>query len=438
MSEFELRIAHGLLELLLTLLFFRAVKPTSGVSRTRRWGGIAVLLLLMPMYHLGSGLIVACVRYAWRIVVYVMYLHIAKGIELAHAGYLSLLVSTFFLAANNIMVSPIFHQVQSDVPTLTPWPFLDDLLVLCLLKYAVVGMILAVAYGLVPLDNVGHATPERIGTIAIVVCVELYTKEAVHQLASQGVNAADMQITVFVSLLDVFMMLFLILMERAFCTRDTQEAAKLREVAMFYQIEGMRARLAADEDMRAFRHDMKNHIIALHQLAADADDQRVAAYVDTLNDQLDVATPCFQTGRSALDGLLAVKAQEATQIDARIEIALEPGMPSRMISDADLCVIFGNLLDNALEAMRAVPQGERIVNLRGRCRAGVYVAVVENPYAGNMSDEADLPATTKPGRGVHGYGLRNVRDAMARNGGTMQLQLDNPSVFRVVLTFSPS
>ena len=85
------------------------------------------------------------------------------------------------------------------------------------------------------------------------------------------------------------------------------------------------------------------------------------------------------------------------------------------LSAPDLCTIFGNLLDNAVEAVAAVPERElRDVTLRMNRRDGFLLIRTENRFEGER--DAAL-ASTKPNAQAHGYGMKNLRDAVERLGG---------------------
>lgn len=87
------------------------------------------------------------------------------------------------------------------------------------------------------------------------------------------------------------------------------------------------------------------------------------------------------------------------------------------LSAPDLCTIFGNLLDNAVEAVAAVPERElRDVALRVNRRDGFLLIRTENRFEGER-DAALM--STKQNAAAHGYGMKNLRDVVARLGGEM-------------------
>ena len=86
----------------------------------------------------------------------------------------------------------------------------------------------------------------------------------------------------------------------------------------------------------------------------------------------------------------------------------------------DLCSLFGNAIDNAVEAAEQVPvPEERIVTLDVSSRGNILTIHVENPCAAPPVFEDGLPVTTKEDRDYHGFGMRSMRRSAETYGGVM-------------------
>lgn len=88
-------------------------------------------------------------------------------------------------------------------------------------------------------------------------------------------------------------------------------------------------------------------------------------------------------------------------MECRIEV------PSELfVEGTDLCIILGNLLDNALEAVGNLPVERRLVKLVVSLKKGTLHIMMENPYAGEIMENADGTIKSSKGKGdLHGYGL---------------------------------
>ena len=129
--------------------------------------------------------------------------------------------------------------------------------------------------------------------------------------------------------------------------------------------------------------------------------------------------PSFVCRRSLARGHISRKADACAQLGGGLIpcVSADAAQAIARLSAPDLCTIFGNLLDNAVEAVAAVPErGLRDVTLRINRRDGFLLIRTENRFEGER--DASL-ASTKPNAQAHGYGMKNLRDAVARLGGEM-------------------
>ncbi len=180
-----------------------------------------------------------------------------------------------------------------------------------------------------------------------------------------------------------------------------------------------------DESLRRFRHDFKNHTIVLEALLTEGDIEGARRYVSALTGAAAAGMPAFVTGNAAVNALLSAKAA-ATAPDG-IRIVFRGRIPAEGIDPTRLCVIAGNLLDNAAEACRLLPEGtDRLIGVSAAAEGQSLLFSVRNPTAGQIKRAADgSPATTKGNRRLHGFGLRNVRDAAKSLGGSLTLETEN-------------
>ena len=91
----------------------------------------------------------------------------------------------------------------------------------------------------------------------------------------------------------------------------------------------------------------------------------------------------------------------------------------------DVCALFANALDNAMEACMRLPEGERRITLVARLEKGMLAVRVRNPCAGRLA--ADFAAdgilrTTKEDVKNHGFGLRSIGEVVKKYGGNMEIE----------------
>ena len=167
--------------------------------------------------------------------------------------------------------------------------------------------------------------------------------------------------------------------------------------------------------MRGWRHDYRSHIQVMKAHAAAGDLEAVQAYLDKLDADLTALDPAVRTGNAMVDAILNSKISLArsreisVRADANIPVALR-------LSELDLCVIIGNLFDNAIEASMALPAPERLIRVYMEIKgAQLYISFTNLTAAGKRKKVSGRFATTK-GEG-HGFGLVRIDNIVERLGG---------------------
>lgn len=177
------------------------------------------------------------------------------------------------------------------------------------------------------------------------------------------------------------------------------------------------------EEVRQLRHDLKNHFIALEAFARQSQNEAATAYAADLKQKAAVIPDGVATGIIAVDAIINYKIAQA-KLQA-IEVETELYLPARLqiISDADLCAVLGNLLDNAIRAAAELPADERWLRLTMTYRKSVLSIQVVNPYTGSLRQKHGRLLTTKPQEAQHGIGLQSVKHIADKYGG--QLEIDH-------------
>lgn len=114
--------------------------------------------------------------------------------------------------------------------------------------------------------------------------------------------------------------------------------------------------------MRGWRHDYRNHIQTVRVLAENGDLEAVKKYLDGLELDLNTVDTVIKTGNAMADAILNSKISLARS--KQIEVHVDAHIPVKLkMSELDLCVILGNLFDNAIEASLKLPENERMIRV---------------------------------------------------------------------------
>lgn len=210
---------------------------------------------------------------------------------------------------------------------------------------------------------------------------------------------------------------------------DEQKKQVLLEQNKHYekQIELMDTTLKATQSIR---HDIKNHIGVIYGSLSNGDTKTAMEHISSMMTVYKYKNT-FITGNAAIDSVLNFKIEEAKQNGITLEAYTE--LPENVGLDSfDSSVILGNLLDNAFEAVSALPDN-RTVKCGVRYRCGLMVIEVSNPFKGKRIKEGANYLTTKLDKKYHGIGLSNVRDIAKKYNGVLDLS-EKDNVFKAAVT----
>lgn len=167
--------------------------------------------------------------------------------------------------------------------------------------------------------------------------------------------------------------------------------------------------------MRGWRHDYHNHMqkikahLALNQL------EEVKEYLDQLEEDLDQIDTAIKTGNVSVDAILNSKLSLAKKQE--IEINCKANVPKKLsVSDIDLCVIIGNLIDNGVESCEKLEEGARRF-LRiyiGIFKEQLYISVSNATNEVIRKLDKDFISNK---RGNHGHGLKRIDNIVEKYDG---------------------
>lgn len=169
------------------------------------------------------------------------------------------------------------------------------------------------------------------------------------------------------------------------------------------------------KQMRGWRHDYRNHIQTMKVLAAKGDIGTIKEYLNELDDDLSTVDTAIKTGNRMTDAILNSKISLAKS--KNINVKADANVPVELkISEIDLCIVIGNLFDNAIEASLSLPEEERMIRVYIDMKNTQLYISITNLTAAKKAKKVNGRFTTTKGAG-HGFGLVRVDDIVQRYGG---------------------
>lgn len=203
--------------------------------------------------------------------------------------------------------------------------------------------------------------------------------------------------------------------------RGKMQIAQLQQQYAYYQ-----EKMKDAERVRSIYHDLKNHLLIMESRQNTAETRQMA---EMLRSQIADYEDYVHTGNEFLDIILKDKAAKARekQIDFSALVDFK-GMD--FIEPLDISTIFGNAIDNAMEASEPLPEDRRLVTVKAeRVRDMLIVTVENNTLPGTQPAEG----TTKKDRFVHGFGIPNIKKAVEKYDGQCSFRQEDGTYLLKIL-----
>ena len=166
--------------------------------------------------------------------------------------------------------------------------------------------------------------------------------------------------------------------------------------------------------MRGWKHDWHNQLQALSAYLDGGEYGRAREYLNEVNQAIQRIDTIIKTGNTMVDAILNSKI--SLMKSQQIEVEAEAKVPAALsVPDVDLCIMIGNLLDNAMEACAKLETGSRFVHIYIHVKGAQLYMSFTNSAGKKQKKVGNLFLSSKGSE--HGFGLMRVDALVAKNGG---------------------
>lgn len=181
--------------------------------------------------------------------------------------------------------------------------------------------------------------------------------------------------------------------------------------------------------LRAERHDFNNHIGVIYGLMDGCEYDKVMDYTTELVNNAEhyrkiISIP-YPTIQAIINYKLSVARNEGIEVDINADLPA-----SLELNEFDIGILLGNLMDNAVDALRQLDTLSRSMTISLSYKQGYLVIYMENSYQGKLKTKGKAYISSKEDPDNHGFGLKNVRNIVDEYAGIMKIN-DEDQQFKV-------
>lgn len=184
-----------------------------------------------------------------------------------------------------------------------------------------------------------------------------------------------------------------------------------------YSKESMEIIKRSNEELREFKHDLKNYLLPLQEAMGTMPQSEMAKVWEKINQKIEDVQTLIQTGNSYVDSMINTKITLARSEKVDVKCTILSKMEG--IDDLEFCSVFGNLMDNAIEAERKVTEKKEIIIFVEE-KMGYLRLEIQNKIEKSVLNENSSLNTTKKDTSSHGIGHKSVKRTMQKVGGALK------------------
>lgn len=174
-------------------------------------------------------------------------------------------------------------------------------------------------------------------------------------------------------------------------------------------------------EMRGYKHDFHHHLQTLKGQLETGETGRALAYIEQLDRELMNVDTLLKTGNISLDAIPSAKIAQARA--ENITVSVKACVPDQLtITDLELSILVGNLLDNAIEACRTAA-GERFIRIYMSMKGKMLYFSMINSAGEKRKKTGGRFSSNK--KGLHGFGLRRAEGILEDHGGWCKYNSEN-------------
>ncbi len=176
--------------------------------------------------------------------------------------------------------------------------------------------------------------------------------------------------------------------------------------------------------LRAQRHDFMNHLQVVYSLMELEDYKAASDYIERVYSDIRRVSRTLKTAHPAINALLTAKVSDCEQRGIRVSLQIESAWNGLPMESWEMCRVLGNLIDNAMDALRGAPEPALTIRLSESLHGFEFAVSNNGPMIpANVAERIFQRGFSTKGEG-RGMGLSIVKGIMEDAGGTLSVRSD--------------
>ncbi len=174
------------------------------------------------------------------------------------------------------------------------------------------------------------------------------------------------------------------------------------------------------QQTRQLRHDLRHQLAAIQTMAGNGN-PRLTEYLSSLIQDIPAAVTEYCENpviNAVVSRYASICQREGISLSTRLAVPAE----NPHMADSSLCVIFGNLLENAVEACGRMTEGKKFIHLNSRLDRGILTVTMDNSFSGAVHREKGRFRSSK--REDFGVGLASIEAVARRHEGDARFETE--------------
>lgn len=214
---------------------------------------------------------------------------------------------------------------------------------------------------------------------------------------------------------------------------EKSENQLLKQQNVFYEKQFNTMKSHFDET-REIRHDLNNHLIVIESMVKENNIDLLNNYIEEIRENFAIDKTFISSGNIIVDSILNFKLMEADKygIEYSVEIVIPHTLP---IEPFHMTIILGNLMDNAINALKDLEPFNRKMSIIIKLDRGVFLINIKNKFNGELYYKDGLLLTSQKDKDRHGFGLKNVKNTVDKYSGILDIEHTDNEFMTTIMIF---